>query len=79
MRQPRRRRQLDRVGPGFTFDGEHTFTITALGPHRVLFTHQEEFTGVAAPFCEGHLHARRQSTGPTVCERLARACGSVSS
>ena len=49
--------QLGRVGPGFIFDGEHTFTTTALGPHRVLFTQREEFSGVAVPFYEGHLHA----------------------
>jgi hypothetical protein len=50
-------RWLGRVGPGFIFDGQHTFSITALGPHRVLFTQREDFTGVAVPFYEGHLHA----------------------
>jgi hypothetical protein len=50
-------RWLGRVGPGFIFDGQHTFTITPLGPDRVLFTQREDFTGVAVPFYEGHLHA----------------------
>ena len=50
-------RWLGRVGPGFLFDGQHTFTITRLGPDRVLFTQREDFTGVAVPFYEGHLHA----------------------
>jgi hypothetical protein len=50
-------RWLGSVGPGFVFDGQHTFTITALGPHRVLFTQREVFTGVAVPLYEGHLHA----------------------
>jgi hypothetical protein len=50
-------RWLGSVGPGFIFDGQHTFTITPLGPDRVLFTQREDFTGVAVPFYEGHLHA----------------------
>jgi hypothetical protein len=50
-------RWLGRVGPGLIFDGQHTFTITPLGPHRVLFTQREDFTGVAVPFYESHLHA----------------------
>ena len=47
---------LGRVGPGLIFDGRHTFTITVLGPHRVLFTQREDFTGVAVPFFESRLH-----------------------
>jgi len=39
------------VGPRSIFDGQHTFTITPLGPDRVLFTQREDFTGVAVPFC----------------------------
>ena len=50
-------RWLGSVGPGAIFDGQHTFTITPLGPDRVLFTQREDFTGVAVPFYEGHLHA----------------------
>ena len=50
-------RWLGSVGPGAIFDGQHTFTITQLGPDRVLFTQREDFTGVAVPFYEGHLHA----------------------
>jgi hypothetical protein len=50
-------RWLGRVGPGGIFDGQHTFTIRPLGPGRVLFTQREDFTGVAVPFYEGHLHA----------------------
>jgi hypothetical protein len=50
-------RWLGRVGPGFIFDGQHTFTITRLGPHQVLSTQREDFTGVGVPFYEGHLHA----------------------
>ena len=48
---------IGRVGPGGIFDGQHTFTITPLGPDRILFTQREDFTGVAVPFYEGHLHA----------------------
>jgi len=45
-----------RVGPGGIFDGQHTFTIRQIRPGLVLFTQREDFTGVAVPFCEGHLH-----------------------
>ncbi len=48
---------LGRVAPGLIFDGRHTFTITVLGPHTVLFTQREDFTGVAVLFYEGHLRA----------------------
>jgi hypothetical protein len=50
-------RWIGRVGPGGIFDGEHTFTITQIRPGVVLFTQREDFTGVAVPFYEGHLHA----------------------
>jgi hypothetical protein len=50
-------RWLGKVGPGGIFDGQHTFTITPLGPDRVLFTQREDFTGVAIPFYQGQLHA----------------------
>jgi hypothetical protein len=50
-------RWLGKVGPGGVFDGQHTFTITRLGPDRVLFTQREDFTGVAVPFYQGRLHA----------------------
>jgi hypothetical protein len=50
-------RWLGKVGPGGIFDGQHTFTIVRLGPHRVLFTQREDFTGVAIPFYQGRLHA----------------------
>jgi hypothetical protein len=50
-------RWLGTVGPGAIFDGQHTFTITVLGPHRVLFTQREDFTGVVIPFYQGRLHA----------------------
>ena len=49
-------RWLGSVGPGGIFDGQHTFTITRLGPDRVLFTQRENFTGVAVPFYESRLH-----------------------
>jgi hypothetical protein len=48
---------IGRVGPGGIFDGRHTFTIRQIGPGLVLFTQREDFTGVAVPFYEGHLHA----------------------
>jgi hypothetical protein len=38
-------------------DGEHTFTIEQLAPDLVRFTQHEDFTGVAVPFYESHLHA----------------------
>ncbi len=50
-------RWIGRVGPGGIFDGEHTFTIQRLGPDLVRFTAHEDFTGIAVPFYEGHLHA----------------------
>jgi hypothetical protein len=46
-----------RVGPGWIFDGQHTFTIRQIRPGLVLFTQHEDFTGVAVPFYESHLHA----------------------
>ena len=49
-------RWLGSVGPGGIFDGQHTFTITRIGPDRVLFTQREDFTGVAVPFYESRLH-----------------------
>jgi len=48
---------IGRVGPGGIFDGQHTFTIRQIRPGLVLFTQREDFTGVAVPFYEGHLHA----------------------
>ena len=48
---------IGRVGPGGIFDGQHTFTIQQIRPGLVLFTQREDFTGVAVPFYEGHLHA----------------------
>ena len=48
---------IGRVGPGGVFDGQHTFTIRQIRPGVVLFTQREDFTGVAVPFYEGHLHA----------------------
>jgi hypothetical protein len=48
---------IGRVGPGGIFDGQHTFTIRQLGPDRVQFTQREDFTGIAVPFYESHLHA----------------------
>jgi hypothetical protein len=57
VRPGRELRWLGRVGPGGIFDGQHTFTIQQIGPGRVLFTQQENFTGVAVPFFEGRLHA----------------------
>jgi hypothetical protein len=48
---------IGRVGPGGIFDGQHTLTIRQLGPDRVLFTQREDFTGIAVPLYEGHLHA----------------------
>ncbi len=48
---------IGQVGPGGIFDGRHTFTIRELRPGLVLFTQQEDFTGVAVPFYEGHLQA----------------------
>ena len=48
---------IGRVGPGGIFDGEHTFTITQIRPGVVRLTQREDFTGVAVPFYEGHLHA----------------------
>ena len=48
---------IGRVGPGWIFDGRHTFTIRQIGPGLVLFTQREDFTGVAVPFYEGHLSA----------------------
>jgi hypothetical protein len=50
-------RWIGRIGPGGIFDGEHTFTIQQLGPDLVRFTAREDFTGVAVPFYQGHLHA----------------------
>jgi hypothetical protein len=35
--------------PGL-FDGQHTFKIQPLGPHRVRFIQREKFTGVLTPF-----------------------------
>jgi hypothetical protein len=48
---------IGRVGPGAIFDGRHTFTIQQIRPGLVLFTQREDFTGIAVPFYEGHLHA----------------------
>ena len=48
---------IGRIGPGGIFDGRHTFTIRQIRPGLVLFTQREDFTGVAVPFYEGHLHA----------------------
>jgi hypothetical protein len=48
---------IGRIGPGGIFDGQHTFTIRQIRPGLVLFTQREDFTGVAVPFYEGHLHA----------------------
>ena len=48
---------IGRVGPGGIFDGQHTFTISQIRPGLVLFTQREDFTGVAVPFYQGHLHA----------------------
>ena len=48
---------IGRVGPGGIFDGEHTFTIRQIRPGLVLFTQREDFTGIAVPFYQGHLHA----------------------
>jgi hypothetical protein len=50
-------RWIGRVGPGGIFDGEHTFTITQIGPGVVRLTQREDFTGVAVPFYEHWLHA----------------------
>ena len=56
--QPGRELQwIGRIGPGGIFDGQHTFTIRQIRPGLVLFTQREDFTGVAVPFYEGHLHA----------------------
>lgn len=48
---------IGRVGPGGIFDGQHTFTLRQLRSGLVLFTQREDFTGVAVPFYEHHLHA----------------------
>jgi hypothetical protein len=48
---------IGRVGPGGIFDGQHTFTIRQIHPGLVLFTQRDDFTGVAVPFYEHHLHA----------------------
>jgi hypothetical protein len=50
-------RWIGKVGPGYLFDGEHTFTIQPIGPGRVRFTQRENFTGAAIPFFEHQLHA----------------------
>jgi hypothetical protein len=48
-------RWIGKVGPGMVFDGEHTFTLQALGAGRTRLNQQEDFTGVAVPFFEGRL------------------------
>ena len=57
VRPGRELQWIGRVGPGGIFDGQHTFTIRQIRPGVVLFTQRENFTGVAVPFYEGHLHA----------------------
>ena len=46
----RRLRWIGRLLLPGLFDGEHSFTIEALGPERVLLVQQEEFRGLLVPF-----------------------------
>jgi hypothetical protein len=46
---------VGKVPPGGVFTGRHMFTIKELGPHQVLLTAREDFTGIAVPFYSGHL------------------------
>jgi hypothetical protein len=54
-------RWIGKVGPGWIGDGEHEFTLHALGPDSTRLVQTERFTGVAVPFVEGSLH---QNTEP---------------
>jgi len=58
--------------PGPSSNGQHTFTITPLGSDRVLFTQREDFTGVAVPSYQGHLHADTLSQSRAMNAALAR-------
>jgi hypothetical protein len=49
-------RWIGKVGPGWIFDGEHSFVIQQIGPGRVRLTQREQFTGVAIPFYTRRLH-----------------------
>jgi hypothetical protein len=68
-------RWIGRVGPGGIFDGEHTFTIQQIRPGVVLFTQREDFTGVAVPFYEQHLHADTLPQFRAMNAALAREAG----
>jgi hypothetical protein len=68
-------RWIGRVGPGGIFDGQHTFTIRQIRPGLVLFTQHEDFTGVAVPFYEGHLHADTFPMFRAMNAALARQAG----
>ncbi len=56
VRAGRELRWIGKVGPGWIFDGEHSFVIQQIGPGRVRLTQREQFTGVAIPFYEHRLH-----------------------
>ncbi|WP_410656984.1 SRPBCC family protein [Amycolatopsis sp. lyj-112] len=48
-------RWLGKLGPGWIADGEHEFTLQALGPDSTRLVQTERFTGVAVPFAESTL------------------------
>jgi hypothetical protein len=69
-------RWIGKVGPGYIFDGEHTFTIQRIGPDRVRFTQRENFTGVVIPFFEHQLHADTLPQFRAMNDALARVANS---
>jgi len=46
---PREFRWLGRIGISMLFDGEHTFQILPLTDNKVLFSQEENFTGLLVP------------------------------
>jgi hypothetical protein len=54
-------RWLGKVGPGWIADGEHEFTLQALGPDSTRLVQTERFTGAAVPLIGNSLH---QNTEP---------------
>jgi hypothetical protein len=65
-------RWIGSVGVPGIFDGEHRFRIEPLGPDRVRFVHEEQFSGILAPLV---LRFIRESTrqGFTAMNRALKA------